>query len=189
MFLKKKHISVIIFSSSIIAIVFISTLVGYHLYLQWKQDTLALKYRSSIYKLTAEVFKNDIVLSNVSIKTDKTSGIGVVPLLQGTIKNNSGKKITSILIEVSLIKPDGTVAYKEWVNPLGGGSDESGMNPSAVVYPEKILMPGEEMNFGHLLKNCPQDVKRKLSLKSEFAKEGAKGSLELNLSVAGMLVS
>jgi len=184
MFLKKKHISVVAFSSAIIAIVFIVTLAGYHLYIQWKQDTLALKYRNSIYKLTAELFRNDVILSNIDLRVIKKEGTSALPLLQGSLKNNSGKKITSISVEISLENPDGTVVYKEWVHPLGNRSSSFGI----MEYTEKVLLPGEKMSFRHFMKNCPYDVTEKISAKTEFAKEGSREALTVDFSIVGLTV-
>ncbi|MFH1836798.1 MAG: hypothetical protein ABH862_01610 [Candidatus Omnitrophota bacterium] len=188
MFIKKKHMSVVIFSSVIISVVFIVTLAGYHIYIQWKQDTLASKYRNSIYKLTAELFKNDVLLSNVSFRSAEKEGAPALPLLEGNLKNNSEKKITSISVEIALVDPEGVVVYRELVNPLEGGFLGFSVNPSVRVYPEKILLPGEDMTFCHFDKNCPREVTEKMSTKTKFAKDGSGGELKLVFSIAGMSV-
>ncbi|MBU1084429.1 MAG: hypothetical protein ABIG55_06945 [Candidatus Omnitrophota bacterium] len=189
MFLKKKHISVIAFSSSIIVLVLVATLAGYHLYIQWKQDTLALRYRNSISELTAKIFRNDIVLSNMEIKIEKQKGEPSVPLLQGNIKNNSGRKIGSVSIEITLENPDGTVAYKEWVDPLGDDIPGVYMSPLVRVNPKEALMPGEDISFRYFMKNCPHEVKEKMLAKSAFAKEGTKGSLKMKFFIVGLVLS
>ncbi len=188
MFIKRKHIAVIIFSSIIIAVVFVSTLIGYSLYIQWKKDSLALKYRNSIYKLTAELFKNDVVLSNVCVKMEDGKLLSEMPLLEGRLKNNSNKTITSIAIEVSFLAPDGTVVYDSWFNPLG--EEYFGTPPllSGMRQTRNVLLPGEGISFRRLLRNCPPEVVAQLSAKAEFARNQPENKVKLVCSIAGLSV-
>ncbi len=188
MLIKKKHASVIIFSSIIITVVFLSTLVGYNLYIQWKKDSFALKYRNSIYKLNAEIFKKDIVISNVNIKIGGSELFAEMPLLEGSLKNNSTKTITSVRIEVSFLKGDGSVIYKDWFHPLG---EQQFIHPilfSGIEHTRNVLLPGEGISFRHLLRNCPKEVFSQLSTKANFAKSNSEDEMKLDYSIAGLSV-
>jgi hypothetical protein len=188
MFIKRKHIAVIIFSSVIIAIVFMSTLVGYSLYIQWKKDTFALRYRNSIYKLTAELFRKDITISNVYIKMESDELSSGMPLMEGSLRNNSNKTITSIMIEVSFLAPDGTIVYDSWFDPLGGQHFGGPPLLSGAKQTSNILLPGEDISFRHLLRNCPPEVVAQLATKAEFAKSHPKDNVKLEYSIAGLSV-
>ena len=188
MSIKKKHILVVVFSSIIIASVFISTLVGYTVYLQWKKDSFALEYRNSIYKLTAELFKNDIVLSNVYVKLGEGSGVLGMPLLEGSLKNGSDKTITSVMIEVSFVREDGTVVYNDWFQPLGKGRFSSGVLFSGMRGTKNVLLPGEGLSFRHILRNCPRKVFEAVSSKAEFAKENSADRINIVYTVTGLSV-
>ncbi|MGB2600748.1 MAG: hypothetical protein WBD00_06840 [Candidatus Omnitrophota bacterium] len=188
MFVKKKHILVILFSSLIISVVFLSTLAGYMLYIQWKKDSFALNYRDSIYKLTAELFNKDVVLSNVSFKIGDQEPFLGKPLFSGSIKNNSNKSITSILLEVYIQEPNGNVVYRGWYYPLG---EQPYGNPSVFfgAHPTRnVLLPGEGISFRHPLLNCSKQLVAEVSGKSKFAKRDSHSGLTLSYSIAGMSV-
>jgi len=111
--LKSKNIMVIIFSSVIIAIVFLSTLVGYSLYVEWKNDSRAVQYNNSMYILTAEIFKSDIAVSNVTVRMGEHGPFRGQPIIEGDIKNNSPKPVNLLTMEVFFEKADGSVVYKD----------------------------------------------------------------------------
>lgn len=186
--IKRKHAQVIIYSSLIIAIVFVSTLVGYSIYMQWKKDTFASKYRNSIYKLTAELFKNDIVLSNIGVKMDENDGASKVPLIEGRIKNNTAKTVTSVLVEVAFLAPDGRVLYRGWFHPLGETRFGSPIFLPSRQKTRNVLLPGEGITFRYFLRNCPREVVREISKKSEFAKNSTDNTINLFCSIEGLKV-
>jgi hypothetical protein len=186
--IKRKHAQVIIYSSLIIAIVFVSTLVGYSIYMQWKKDAFASKYRNSIYKLTAELFKNDIILSNIDVKMDENSTHSQVPLIEGRIRNNTNKTITSVLVEVAFLAPDGRALYRGWFHPLGERRFGSSVFSPSGQKTRNVLSPGEGITFRYLLRNCPREVVREISKKSEFAKNNEDDTINLFCSIEGLKV-
>lgn len=186
--IKRKHAQVIIYSSLIITVVFISTLIGYSIYMQWKKDAFASKYRNSIYKLTAELFKNDIVLSNIGVKMDPDGASSKVPLIEGRLKNNSNKTVTSILVEVAFLTPNGRVLYKGWFHPLGERRFGSPVFPADDQKARNVMLPGEGITFRYLLRNCPHEVVEEIYEKSEFAKKKTDDGITLVCSVEGLKV-
>lgn len=188
MLLRSKHANVIIYSSIVIAVVMVSTLVGYTLYIQWKEDSFALRYRNSIYKLTAAMFKAEILLSNVSIKRWEEAPYGDVPVFEGSIKNNSSKALTSITVEISFRKPDGTVVYKSWVHPLGEKLSSVRTSLPAMGHARSVLLPGEGMSFAQILKNCPKEMLQSLPRKSKFAKGTPKSDITAEYAIVGVSV-
>lgn len=187
MFVKKKNIPIIIFSSLIIAVTIVCTLVGHGVYIQWKKDTFALKYRSSIYKMTADLFGSSVMLSNVYVSMGEGAFFDV-PVFEGSVKNNSKKTITSMLIEVSFQEPDGTVIYKNWVHPLGEQHYGRGAMLQGVESASSVLLPGEGITFRYILKNCPDELIEQVSSKSGFAKSNSWDKISMSYSITGMKV-
>lgn len=189
MVIKSKHRTVILFSSAIIAMVIVSTLIGYSLYIQWKEDAFAASYRNSIYKLTAEIFKTDIEIHNIATRFGNgTSSLSKIPVLEGKLKNNSSKTITSIMLEVSFSRPDGYVVYKDWFYPLGEGILAGSPFFSSVKQTRDVLQPGENMSFKYLLRNCPSEVISRFFTKTGFAKTGSEGEIKLAISLSGVSI-
>lgn len=188
MFLKKKHLLVIVFSSLIITIVFVSTIVVYSIYIQWKKDTFTLQYKTSIYKLTAKLFEKEIVLSNVNVRMEKDGSLNKLPLFEGTLKNNSEKTITSVRIRVTFTNSIGTVVYNDWFHPLG----EQYLGRTSLSHASKdtrgILPPGESIFFRHYLRNCPRDLAEQISSKKNFAKADKNNDVKLSYSITGVCV-
>ncbi len=185
---KKKHVLVIVFSSLIISVVFLSTLVGYSIYLQWKEDSFALRYRDAIYRLTAQIFRNNIAVGNVTVKIGEDRPFKGMPMMEGSLKNNSSKTVTSILIEVSFSRPDGTVVYKDSFYPLGAYKYTHPALLTGMENTRNVLLPGEGISFRHLMRNCPREVVSQLSTRSKFAKSGSEDKLRFEYSINGMRV-
>lgn len=188
MFLRNKHANVIIYSSIVIAIVLVSTLAGYTLYIQWKEDSFALKYRNSIYKITAEMFRPEIVISNASAKISEGDPFAGMPVFEGSIKNNSAKTLSAVTIELVFRRGDGSVIYRGWLSPIG----ENGPSHKAQFPGEEeigsALMPGEGMSFRFFLKNCPREIASSLPKRSDLSKNPLKNKFKLEYSVVGVSV-
>lgn len=186
--IKKKHIQVILFSSIIIASVFITTLVGYTLYIQWKKDAFTTTYRSSVYKLTAELFKNDIPWSKVKLDVRDASRGREIAVFEGAITNNTGKTLESLLIEISFVDPDGRVLYKDWVDPLTEHRFWRAV-PTDSASITRVLLPGETLIFRHNLSNCPREIVKDISGMKGFAKSDVEQKVKYVYSIEGLKVS
>ncbi|MFQ5952940.1 MAG: hypothetical protein ACE5JK_06005 [Candidatus Omnitrophota bacterium] len=186
--IRSKHFLVIAFSSLIIGVVLASTVIGYSLYIEWKNTTFISRYKSSIAKLTAEMFKEDIAISNINVRIAHEGPFSGLPFIEGSLKNNSPKTITSILMEISFLKPDGSVIYKGWFHPIGEEGFAHSASFSAVEYTSNVLLTGESVSFRHLLRNCPSEVVSQFSSKEEFAKTSAEDRIKMEYSITGVTV-
>ena len=186
--IRSKHFLVVAFSSLIIGVVLASTIIGYTLYVEWKNNSFVLRYNNSISKITAEILKKDIAISDVKISFGDEKSFSGLPSVRGSLKNNSEKTITSILLEVSFQRPDGSVVYKNWLHPIGEKRLAGSSSLSGSEYTRNVLLPGESVSFRHLLRNCPLEVISQFSSKTKFAKTGAKNEIKLNYSIAGVTV-
>lgn len=186
--IRKKHIPVILFSSIIIAGVFITTLAGYTIYIQWKKDVFTTDYRNSIYKLTAELYKNDITWSKVKVDVRDASRGREIAVFEGSVSNNTGKTLESILVEISFVDPDGRVLYKDWVDPLTDHRFWRAV-PTESASIKRVLLPGETLIFRHNLRNCPREIIKDISSMKEFAKSDTPEKVKYIYSIEGLKVS
>jgi hypothetical protein len=184
--MKKKHFPVILFSSSIVIVVFLSTLFGYSLYTQFKKDAFTAGYWDSIYAISADIFREDIVLTNTNVKTDESGE--EAPVVTGTIRNNSERQITNVLIEFSFSEQDGRVLYKEWVRPLAGQSFDGVRFFTDPVSGEEVISPGGSFNFRHVMRNCPKNVIRRIPTKRGFGRKDGSRKIEFKSSVGALKI-
>jgi len=187
--IKTKQIILVIFSSAIIALIMISTIVGYSIYLQWKEDVHTVRYRDLIYKLTAEIFRKDIEISGVKTEFVQDDLLPGTPILEGKIKNNSPKAITSLTVELVISRPDGYVLYKNWYYPLEEAALSESPFFSGRIRGEGTLAQGDTVTFRLPLKNCPAEVLSELSNKDIFAKKTPSPKIKIGLHIAGASVS
>lgn len=190
MAIKKKHWLLITLSSSIVAVVILCTLFGYGIYMQWKNDLYAVRYRDSIYRITADIFRHQIEISGVRTVYEENGRSLKVPYVEGKIRNNSPKTLVSMMIGLSFSSPSGVVLYRDWFFPFGGERLPDSPFFSAMKHAKKSLPPGESMSFRYQLKNCPEEVVEDIARNRSFAKEsGGKKEIKLELSISGLSVS
>ncbi|MBD3379266.1 MAG: hypothetical protein GF408_02270 [Candidatus Omnitrophica bacterium] len=186
MLFKRKYISVVIFSCLIIAVVFISTIAGYSLYIQWKEDSLALAYRKSIFEITGQIFRDRILISNVRARIPSSGPMAGLPMLEGEIKNTTDKTISSVLLEVSFVKKNGKVLYKDRVYPLDENDGRQHAYISGTKTTGALLKPQGYLEFRHLMRNCPQEVLDHLSVKENFARSAGEDRIVLEYKIKGI---
>ena len=185
MFVKPKNIVVIVLSSVIVASVFMTTIVGYSFYTQWKKDSFTAMYKSSIYRLTGEMFKNEVTISNINVYVDSSRTKRSAPIVEGSIKNNTGKTISSIMIEVSFSNNKGVVVYNDWFYVLNNVEREI-LSPAGIG--NNVVFSGGVVSFKEILKNCPKSVVEKIREKTVFAKSDSEEAIVVSCKATGMSV-
>ncbi|MFA6636118.1 MAG: hypothetical protein WCV56_03245 [Candidatus Omnitrophota bacterium] len=184
--MKKKHIPVILFSSGIVIVVFLTTLSGYGLYTQFKKDAFTVGYRDSIHRITADIFRKDLVFSDVAIALPEDGGEN--PVFKGTLKNNAARSLAGILVEVSFSDDDGRVLYKEWIRPLPGQSFAAVPFSVPAVSEDFTLLPGESFKFVHVMRNCPEYLVKHTSMRRGFAKRDVSKDISFKYSIKELKV-
>jgi hypothetical protein len=179
--MKKKHIPVILFSSGIVTVVFLTTLFGYGLYTQFKKDAFTVGYRDSIHRITADIFRKDLVFSDVNIAVPEDGGGD--PVFKGTLRNNAARSLAAILVEVSFSDEDGRVLYKEWVRPLSGQSFAAMPFSASAASEDQALLPGESFKFVHVMRNCPEYLVNRTSMRRGFARRDVSKDINFKYSV------
>lgn len=188
MVFKKKHFTVIFFSSLIISVIIISTLGVYTVYIRWKEDTSKTFYRNSIYSITADIFRDKLEIHNIKTSVYQEDYSTKIPVIEGKIKNNSKKIITSMFLEISFSKPDGTVIYRDWFSPT---DDETLLKSpffSSAKYSRLSLKPDETLSFRYFLRNSPDEIKYQLFTKGTFAKASGYDEIKLYVKISGLSV-
>ena len=167
-------------------VVFLSTLFGYSLYTQFKKDAFTAGYWDSIYAISADIFRKDIIFLNTNVKM---GGSGEeTPVVTGTLRNNSARPITNVLIELSFSESDGRVLYKEWVRPLAGQSFDGVRFFTDPVSGEEVISPGGSFNFRHVMRNCPKNVTRRMSTKRGFQRKDESRKIDFKYSVGALKI-
>jgi len=177
--MKTKHVLVVAFTSVIVAVVFVTTLVGYGLYMKWKEDSTSDWYNDAIYRLTADMFRKEIVLTNFNAYVPEEGQFKGVPLIEGSIRNNSTKSVASVMIEASFSRPDGSVVSRTRFYPLGRMRSTANGTKS-------VLLPGKAISFTHPMRSCPVELKSELSTKAGFAR--GESRIKADYKMAGLSV-
>ncbi|MGB2705650.1 MAG: hypothetical protein WBC74_02170 [Candidatus Omnitrophota bacterium] len=180
--IKQTSTLVIIISSSVIVAVLALTLFGFYAYLEWKEQNIRKNYRIALYDLNARVF-GKYILINLQAKFGTEGASRGRPVVEGTVKNTSNKKIYSLKLKVSFCDPKRQVVYVEGFYPVGT-EPESLVNIGGIT--ENFLKENDSISFKHQLKNCPQEVNDYLKAKSKFSKLSDVGRLSLVYKIEGL---
>jgi len=138
--------------------------------------------------MTADLFRNDVEISNLKMGLRKEGPFSEKPFIEGSLKNNSEKTLKSILIEVSFVRPDGEVVYKDQFYPLGGKPLGSGGIDVREVVSGNLFFSGKSVLFQHVLKKCPHDLAEEFIAQTKFAKGDPDGKIKLVCFVKGLIV-
>lgn len=182
---KSRTIPVIAFSSVIIASVLTLTIFGFYAYLEWKEKNIRRNYKLLLYDLNGELFGKYITV-NLQAKIERNGVFKGRPIVWGTIKNKSNKKIYSLRLKITFSRPSRQVVYVDTFYPVGL-EIESLINIGDIAKKTKnFLLEGDSISFTHQLKNCPAEVCDYLKSKLKFAKFMRAKPLELVYKVEGL---
>ncbi|MBN1354142.1 MAG: hypothetical protein JW994_05710 [Candidatus Omnitrophica bacterium] len=175
---------VILVSSLIISSVLALTLLGYYVYLGWKEKKISWNYRMALYNLNADIFGKYIQIK-LQAKIEKDGIFKGKPVVLGTIKNTSNKKIYSLKLKVVFYDSKQRAMYSDTFCPVGVDL-ESLVNIGELASNTKnFLTEGDSVSFKHILRNCPSAVMLFLKSKSKFAKL-EKTPLKLDYGIEGI---
>ena len=177
--IKPRTIPIVTLSSIIIASVLALTIFSFYVYLGWKEKNIERKYRISLQDLNAQLFRKYIML-DVQARIGSEEGFKNWPLVCGTIKNKSNKKIYSLKLKVSFSDPEGRVLYVDSFYPVGP-KVRALIDMGNIT--KSFLLEGDSVSFNHQLTNCPTVVSEYLRSKLKFAKEGDTVPLTLKYSL------
>jgi len=180
--IKRTSALVIVVSSSVIVTVLALTLFGFYAYLEWKEADTAKNYRLGLYDLNARVFAKHILV-NLQAKLGTEGASKGKPVIEGTVKNVSNKKIHSLKLRIAFYDPEQRVIYVDKFYPIGS-DPESLVNISG--FDENFLKEHDSISFKHPLKNYPQEIESYLGSRSKFAKLPGGETLSLVYKIEGL---
>ncbi|MBF0493541.1 MAG: hypothetical protein HQL28_00230 [Candidatus Omnitrophica bacterium] len=186
--LKLKNMSTVLISSALISIVILLTLAGYDFYVQIKSDIFTSKYENSLYRMLAEIYRDKLEISSISIDAEQgTLDRKYPPVLELKIKNNTRKVLTSLGLEFVCATKDGVVVFKDVFYPL-----DSSMVPESPFYAgtrreSKRVDLGDSLEIRHVLAKLPRNILAKISGVKGFAKKGEK-DYRPEIKITGMNV-
>jgi len=182
--IKRTSALVIVVSSSVIVAVLALTIFGFYAYLEWKETAIAKNYRLNLYELNARVFGRHILI-NLQAKLGTEGALKGRPVVEGTVKNASNRKIYSLKLRIAFYDRQRQVIYVDKFYPIGA-EPEPLVNISG--FTENFLKDGDSISFKHPLKNCPQEIESYLIGKSKFAKLPDVEALSLVYKIEGLAI-
>ena len=182
---KPRTIPVIVFSSLIISSVLALTIFGFYAYLEWKEKNMQRSYRLALYDLNAHLFGKYISI-NLRAKIDKKDVFKGKPIIVGTIKNASNKKIYSLKLKVAFQDSQGQVVYVDTFYPIGFDY-ESPVHISDITKKTKnFLLEGDSISFTYRLRNCPPIVMDYLKSRLKLINRERVEPLKLTHKIEGL---
>jgi len=185
MVIKQKSTLIIGISSLVIAMALAATIFGFYAYLEWKEKNIRRNYRLFLFDSDAELF-GKYVLVYLDAKIDAEGTIREKPIIEGTIKNNSNKKIYSLKMKVAFCDPEGKVCYTDTFYPVGGDFNPLVNIPDITKKAKSYLHEKDSVSFAYIIKNCPPEVTEYLKSKLQFAKSPDSRPLELVYKIESM---
>jgi len=153
--IKRKSRLVIIWSCFLVAAVLMLSLMGYYFFISWKEEEAEKHYRLIVQELNAKIFAKYVSVTGVVAKIEQEGLLEGLPVLEGSIKNTSVKKVTLLKIKTFFLDKDNSVIYLDSFYPLGG---------------ENYLLPNDSISFKHLLRKAPKELRNYLVMRQSFAK-------------------
>ncbi|OGW75791.1 MAG: hypothetical protein A2Z72_05245 [Omnitrophica bacterium RBG_13_46_9] len=185
MYIKLRSILVITVSSLIIASVLALTIFGFYAYLEWKEENGRGNYRRALYELSGNLFSKYILI-NLKARIDKEGIFKNRPVIEGTIKNTSSKKIYSLKLKIVFSDTQRHVVYVDTFYPIGLEFDSLANIGEIAKETKNFLLEGDSISFKHRLKNCPPQISEYLKSKLNFAKVGRAAPLQLEYKIEGV---
>lgn len=185
--IKPRTRPVIILSSLIIASVMILTMLGFYVYLQWKEKNLRNTYYEDLYELNAQIFKKNISVE-LKVKLETEGYFKGTPVIYGTITNHLGKKIYSLKMKVRLFDKEQKVLYVDTFFPIGYDIETFVDIRELVFNTENFLAEGDSISFNHQIRNCPPNVLDYFRAQLKFAKSESVKPLNLTYTIEGLEV-
>ena len=162
MIIKKKSLVVALVSSLVILLVMITTLIGYLIYVELKDNESKLSYQALLQKLNAKNYSAYIDASKLNARLGKGGALEKEPIVEGVIVNKGRKAITDILLKVKFKDKDGAVLYEVTFHPQEPPFGSFILTQVSIPYisgPSKVqIKPGDEFAFKRILANCPKEI-------------------------------
>ena len=168
--IKSRTAPVIVLSSIILASVLTLTMFGFYAYIEWKKKSARDSYSRAFYDLNRLLFSKKVAI-DLQAKLDEEGAFKGYPVVYGTIKNNSNKKIYSLKIKVIFYNTDQSPLYVDAFYPVGSELEGFVNLNDLARNTENFLAEGDSISFTHQLKKPPPKLLKYFKSKLKFAKK------------------
>lgn len=168
--MKFKSILVIVLSSILISSVILLTIFGLSLFIRWEEGESAKLHKDKIAEINSKLYSGHVTIQEIKAKHGKNGIYKAKYLLEGSIRNNGYRTISSMKIVVEFLNSSGTVIYQEKISPLRSSIMPRKTTIAALSLltsgKEVPILPGESLRFKHILseqknKAITSPIKRK----------------------------
>jgi len=180
--IKRVSTLVILISSLVIISVLGLTIFGFYAYLGWKVKDIRQNYKLALYDLNGRVFGRYITLKLYPVISARGAFKGR-PVVEGTVKNSSNKRIYSLKLKIAFYDQGRRVAYVDRFYPVGSAPESPANTPDVT---ENYLRENDSISFIQPLKNCPPKVLLFLKSKSGFARARGTEQFDFEYKIEGM---
>jgi len=187
MIMKKKSLIVALVSSFVIASVLVWTLIGYLIYLEFKDEESRRMYHGILEKLNARIYSRYIEVSKLNVVISSTGPLRGNPMIGGVIKNNGIRTIRDSLIKVKFLDQDNAIIYEVIFHPQEPSLGSASLTQVAIPYlstsSRVAIAPNDLLPFKKILINCPKEILASLKNGPGFAKRPSRWAGKLDLEV------
>lgn len=187
MIIKQKSLVVALISSFVISLVLALTLVGYLAYIEIKGEEFKRRYHELLQKANAKVYSRYIEISKLRADMEIGGVLKGMPIIEGIIKNNGYKDITSLLINIKFLDRDGAIIYEETFYPQEPSLGASSLPRAPFSYlhssTKVILKPNSSLPFKRILSSCPAEIVKVLREGTNVVKSSGRWSGRLIFEV------
>lgn len=164
MLIKRKSLIVGLISSFVIALVLITTLFGYFVYLEFKSREFGRIYQELLEKAKAKVYSRHLDIFGLDARIENTGALKGKPIIEGAITNKGSRKIVNLKIKLSFLDKDSASIYELIAHPqepaLGSAvfTRVSTSRLYSYTHPIDALKPGETLKFKKIITSCPTEI-------------------------------
>jgi len=115
--IKRKSLIVGLISSMIIALALIVTLVGYSVYLEFKNGEFKRIYQELLKETKAKVYSKHLDIFGLDARIESTGALKGKPIIEGAVTNKGTKDIVSLVLRLSFLDKDSAVIYELTAHP------------------------------------------------------------------------
>lgn len=152
--IKFKSLIVIILSSVLISSAILLTIFGLSLYISWKEMESTRIHEDLLAFLDSKLYGEYVAIHDIQAKYDEKDMYKGKCLIEGSIKNNGYRTITSLEFAVEFFNSSGEIIHTERILPLRSAIMPRKTTIAALSLlisgKEQPLSPGKTQRFRHV---------------------------------------
>ncbi len=164
MLIKRKSLIVGLVSSIVIALVLITTLVGYFVYLEFKSIEFGRVYQELLEKTKAKVYSKQLDIFGLDARIENIGALKGKPIIEGAITNKGSREVINLVLKLNFLDRDSASIYELTARPQEPALGSNVFNHISISrlygygHPIDSLKPGETLKFKKIITGCPTEV-------------------------------